>query len=360
MLITLKDVAEEVGVSVHSVSAVLNGKAKHYRISQETSRRVKETAKRLGYDPENHRSARQMAARRHGIKIPNNVIAVCATPSKRPFHEQPFEGRILEGIEEAADRYNLDVLLCRLRPERLPRLIAKKEVDGVIMLNGRPKFLNAIRNLDLPLVKTGSSYSDCHVVSAQHRKGATLATSHLIELNHRCIAFIGHAVDVSVEESILLDAARERLAGFKDAMAEMQLPAEHIDISLRESYPEVGGCAFEKLWEKSGGTITAVVCYNDTIAMGVIDSAQKLGLKVPEDLSVTGFDNISVRYGSELSISSVHYDRREMGVQAVEILIGACDGSIGNAKEPISKVLPTYFIQGETTAAFNSAAREPG
>jgi LacI family transcriptional regulator len=231
----------------------------------------------------------------------------------------------------------------------LPRLIEKGEVDGVIILSGIAEQLRLLCRLGLPVVKLGSTFSDCHSVSAAHEEGVRLATEHLIALGHRRIAFIGHEVKIAPCESTLVEAAQKRLRGFRTAMKKAALPAQWIDSTLRESFPDYGARAFESLWEKSRGEITAVVCYNDTLAMGVLQAAQKLGLKVPRDLSVVGFDNVSQDYHFEPCLASVHFDRHQMGVRAVEILMQAREAS-NSAPAHIQEKLPVAFVAGATTA----------
>lgn len=350
---TLKDVAREVGVSAHSVSAVLNGKAEQYRISLATQERIEKMAAQLGYDPDNNRSARQMAARKHGIKMLSNVIAVCSHPSSRPVHKLPFEGEMLDGIESAADIQGMDVLMCRLRSDRLPRLLERGEVDGIITVNSMPARLESLRQLQIPIVHLGSAAPAVHSISAQHYKGMLLVTSHLIELGHRNIAFIGHDTALSPKESTLLDAARQRFAGFHAAMDKANLPIAHVDCSLRESFIEDGARAFTALWGQSAEKITAVVCYNDRLAMGVIQAAREMGLVVPEDLSVVGFDAVSEEFGFDPFITSVKYDRVLMGERAVEILDKCRHGKVlsSNGKSTfIQEELPVRFVEGATTA----------
>jgi len=351
--VTLKDVAREVGVSAHSVSAVLNGKAEHYRISPATQQRIEKMALELGYDPDNNRSARQMAARKHGVKMLSNVIAVCSNPDSQPVHQQPYVAEFLDGIESVADEQGLDVLTCRLRTDRLPRMIEKEEVDGIIMLNSKTSQLDTLQSLHLPVVKLGSCYPGMHSISAEHYEGTRMATACLVESGHRQIAYIGHDTSFDVHDSVLLEAAQKRFSGFQDVMEKAQMPVEYYDCTLRESYPEEGVRAFHSLWEQSGGKITAVVCYNDTIAMGVILAARQMGLEVPHDLSVVGFDAVSDRYLFEPFITSVGYDRVLMGKRAVEILMQYRQGDNAPAKEErqyIQEVLPVHFVEGATTA----------
>jgi len=350
MSVSQKEIAQYLGVSQALVGMALNS---HPRISVATRTRVQNAATELGYDRDLNRAARQMAARRHGLRILNNVIAVCSNPSSAPVHQQPFESDILDGIESVADAQGMDVLMCRLRTERLPRLIEKSEVDGIIMLSSKAEQLNALHPFDIPIVKLGSSHPGIHSVSAEHYKGTVLTTSHLIELGHQNIAFIGHDITLSAKESALIDAASKRFAGYQAAMQKAKLPVKHMDCSLRDSFPEDGARAFKTLWKKSAGKITAVVCYNDTLAMGVIQAAREIGLAVPRDLSVVGFDAVSTRFAFEPFISSLGYDRELMGKRAVEILLECRQGNTvlrGAESGFIREELPVHFVEGVTTA----------
>ena len=139
-------------------------------------------------------------------------------------------------------------------------------------------------------------------------------------------------------------------------MQKAKLPVKHVDCSLRDSFPEDGARAFIALWKQSTKKITAVVCYNDTLAMGVIQAAQEMGLAVPKDLSVVGFDAISTRFAFEPFISSVGYDRGLMGKRAVEILMQVRESVNGRSDEAIQhgkmiqEELPVHFVEGATTA----------
>ena len=348
MPISQKEIAQHLGVSQALVGMALNS---HPRISAATRTRVENAAKELGYDRDLNSSARQMAAKRHGLRILNNVIAVCSNFTNVPVHQQPFENEILNGIENAAVKHNLDVMQCRLRSGRLPRLIEKCEVDGIISLSGHPQHLKRIKQLEIPHVKAGSNSRDQHSVSVKHYDGIAKVTEHLLKLGHRKIAYIGHDLQVTENESTLVEVARQRYAAYEATMQKAGLPIQFVDCSLRDHFPENGAAAFSSLWQKSKGKITAVVCYNDTLAMGVVSQAAQLGLQVPSDLSVTGFDDISKQYAFAPILTSVWYDRELMGRRAVEILMKERDQYFVDKKTVhIQEELPVQFVPGETSA----------
>ena len=348
MAISQKEIAQHLGVSQALVGMALND---HPRISAATRIRVENAAKQLGYDRDLNSGARQMAAKRHGLRILNNVIAVCSNFTGVPVHQHPFENEILHGIESAAEKHNLDVMQCRLRSGRLPRLIEKGEVDGVISLSGHPQHLSRIKQLDIPLVKAGSNSIDNHSVSVRHYEGIQKVTRYLIKLGHRKIAYIGHDLQLTENESTLVETAKQRYVAYETAMQSAGLPIEFTDCSLRDHFPENGAAAFTSLWRKSQGKITAVICYNDTLAMGVVRQAEQLGLNVPDDLSVTGFDDISRQYAFAPILTSVWYDRELMGRRAVEILMKERDQYFADKKTAyIRAELPVRFVTGKTTA----------
>lgn len=348
-MITMKDVAREAGVSVHSVSAVLNGNAKRYRISQATSERIQAKAVQLGYDPDDNRGARQLAARKYGTRILHDIIAVCTVPGPLPLHEQPFESMILSGIESMADEHDLDVLQCRLRPSHVPRWIEKGEVDGVIMLSSNVEHFQVVKQFNLPVVAIGSAYPLTHNVSAGHYQGTYFSTSHLLSLGHRCIGYIGHDTLLGPEESALTDAAVQRLAGFQAAMSEVSSTLAFVDTSLRDSFPSEGEQAFERLWQQSGGALTGIVCYNDTLAIGAVAAATKLGLQVPGDLSVVGFDNISRHFELAPQITSISFDRHLMGSRSVEIILKMREQNSESVMGYIRDELPVRLVEAQTT-----------
>lgn len=355
-MVTLKDVARESGVSVPLVSAVVNGKADQYRISMITRAKVEEMAQQMGYSPDNNRSARQMAARKHGVRIANNVIAVCAVAqsSKSPsLHLRPYDGEILRGIDYKAFELGLDVLICSHFGGRLPRLLEQGEVDGIIPLVSTPESLQQIMACGIPIAKIIISYESDHNhnILIEDKQGILEAARHLVKLGHRNIAYVGHRIARDVSDSILLGAARERYAGFEQAMQEANLPLQYVDATLAEQSMAAADAAMDKLWEQSHGEITAVVGYNDVMAMGIVRSLQKRGLKVPGDVSVVGFDDTSNEYAFEPRITSVSYDRFNLGQRAVEALFNSRPQWLAGEKmELVREVWPVTFVERESTA----------
>jgi len=360
-MVTLKDIAEKAGVSTQLVSVVINGKAEKYRISPATSERIAQMARQMGYDPENHRGARQMVARRNGHRIPSDVIAVCtvvhndtapkAASGEHPssIYDHPYTGDILHGIEAAAGKVGVDVLICRHCAEKLPRLIERQEVDGVIVLAAGENVRAQIRELNLPTVNLINESASFHNITLADHQGIYEAVQYLAGLGHSDIAYIGHLVDP--EAGRIYQASRRRFAGFQAAMLDCGLEAKYVDTSLNLQNLEVADAAMEGLWKKSRGKITAVVCYNDILAMGAILALQKRGIQVPAEVSVTGLDDISQQFAFTPSITSVFYDRFKLGQRAVEILWDSRPQWLAGKKSKlVHEELPVKLALRESTA----------
>jgi DNA-binding LacI/PurR family transcriptional regulator len=348
-MVTLKDVARESGFSVPLVSAVVNGKADQYRISQATREKVEAMARQMGYGPDNNRSARQMAARKHGTRIAYNVIAISAAVEHdrtHSVHHSPFAGELLRGIDYMAYQCGLDVLMCRHYDNKLPRFLEQREVDGIIPLVSTEESRRQIEALGLPMVQLiGPRKGIPHSILIENKRGMWEAVRHLVKLGHRHIAYIGQ------EKSSFQGAPRERYAGYEQAMREGGLPLEYVDVTRKETTMTAAGFTMDALWERSHGEITAVACYNDVYAMGAIRSLRKRGLRVPEDVSVTGFDDVSEEYSFEPRLTSVYFDRFQLGQRAVEVLFHSRPQWLaGEAIEPVHEIFPVQFVERGSTA----------
>jgi LacI family transcriptional regulator len=325
-MVTMKDVAKELGISIQSVSAVLNGKAEKYRISAATCERVTQKAQQMGYQLESNMGARQLAASKFGHRILNDVIAITAivTPgddndSSWALHHHPYSGEIVRGIEETAHRYGLDVLLCRLYENKLPRLLEKRDVDGIIPISSSPESWKNIARLNIPTVKMVGPQPGVHNLLVDNRSGIRQIVEHLASLGHRHIAYLGHRIEMNAYESILLGASRERVAAFREIMQELNLSTAYMDTSLKHQTRELAARQACLLLQKHP-EITAIACHNDTLAIGAINGIQSLGLRVPDDISVAGFDNWASQTDFTPAVTSVETHRYELGKRAVEMI----------------------------------------
>jgi LacI family transcriptional regulator len=332
MSVTQKDIAERLNISQSQVARALSGRsAGRSAVSAETRQRIEAVAREMGYVFGTNHGAREMAARRHGNRIHTGAIAVLyPTLEGTSLRQLPFFSPVLDGMESEAVVQGLDIFMCMVRHKEVPRLIRDGGVDGVISISGvapEMRTTQAVYALDIPIVTFQSSAEGAGSVMPDDRGGAYLATRHLIELGHRHIAFLG------IESPGYAETCIARLEGYRDAMREagIQVRDEWIENSLPYHSTQVGaycpgcdGCAccrgFDRLLERNPEFLTAIVCYNDPVAMGTVVRARAHGLAVPHDLSVVGFDNTSEQYHFLPTITSVNIQRYEMGQRCVRLL----------------------------------------
>jgi len=319
MPVTQKEMAERLGVSRQLVSFALAGKP---GVSAKVRENVRALALELGYEEHTNRSARLLAGRRNGRRAKSGIIAlILPSPTSSPIRSHPFHSQLLDNIELEAEVRGLDVFICSMRNEGIPPLVRELGVDGLITMGYHAALQEAVRSEAIPNVQffIESPGAICLMVDA--RRGVAQATEHLIELGHRRIAYMGHRPEFS--------NASERLAGYVEALQPRSLDIEDRlqELSIVSQSAAAGARGFDALlardpaFARTGKPhFTGLVCYNDTLAMGAVERAEELGIRVPDDLSVVGFDDVSAAHGFRPALTSVSFDRAAMGRRAVELL----------------------------------------
>lgn len=332
---TLSDVASAVGVSRGTVSKALNGRDD---ISEETRERVLAAVAKLGYQPTTGRS---LGPSRRAVAVVFDIPA------------SPYIVGVLQGVLAASTEVGID-LLTRLAPDRASRTqravargwIAEQQDAGVVGIIGltlsRPSaLLEAAGNANLPFVMVDP-------VDAQHRQmvsvgssnwaGARTAAEHLLALGHRRIAWIG-----GPQAS---DAARDRLYGYQAALDKAGVG---VDPSLIRSGPFdiATGALYARELLEAPHRPTAIMAADDEIAVGVLATAHKLGVSVPHELSVMGFDDTPQAAWTTPPLTTVHQHLNGMGAMAVQTILAMADGH-----EPSSRhvELATSLMVRDSTA----------
>ena len=311
----IKDVAAAAGVSVTTVSHVLNDVA-YARVGVETRERVHEAAQRLGYGP--NRVARALRTQRSGmIGFISEEIATT-----------PHAGRIILGAEEAARArgYNLMIINSTStgtddsRESDVADLL-DRQVDGILYATMYHRKLAVPKNLAaLPSVLVDSE-DISHTVSSvipDEIGGARSAVQTLIDAGHSRIGMINNTDDVP--------ATHSRLQAFRETLAAAGLTF-HEDLVQSEHSEVPGGYEAALRLLGTDSPPTAVFCYNDRMAMGAYRAAAELGLRIPQDVSFVGFDNQQLiaenLFPALTTVALPHY---EMGAWAIENLIDAIEG----------------------------------
>lgn len=329
---TIYEVAKRAGVSTATVSRVLS---RPEVVAPATRRKVLQAVERLGFEPNfAAKNLRTLQSRKLLVTVPDL--------------SNPFFSLILQGIEDAAQREGYAVLVGdtehdEKREERYALMLKRKEADGLIFLGHRlPKeaarLLKAMAPKPAPIVN-GCEFSPRLGVPSVHidnAKAAAEAMDHLYRLGHRRIA----VVTGPLESPLSRDRLRGASTRAKTERADRDLTVMQGDFSIAS-----GAAAAEKLLLRSDAP-TAIFCFNDEMAIGVIDAARRLRRTVPKDLSVVGFDDIRFARYTDPPLTTVAQPMREIGEGTVRLLLEILRG---NEISPVSVTLPhTLMVRGTT------------
>jgi DNA-binding LacI/PurR family transcriptional regulator len=262
--------------------------------------------------------------------------------------DDPFASEVTSGIEEIANDRRYAVILANSHadPERERRVVqelAERRVDGIIVTSSRvgALYLPLLKELDVPIVLVNDQYPGefVHSVMIANQEGARAAAQHLIDLGHRRIAYL---CDRNGYQS---DA--ERLAGYKEALAAAGI-AFAPDLAIHgDSSPQTAIEAMDALLCLRHPP-TAVCCYNDMTALGAMRAIRARGLRVPEDISVTGFDDLFFAAYLTPALTTVRQPMRRMGQMAMENLFKLMSGEESVAQIRVDSEL---IVRGSTGKA---------
>jgi len=238
----------------------------------------------------------------------------------------PFAGEVACGIEQAANDHGYAVFLANSNADaecerKTVQAMAERRVDGIIVTSSRvgSDYLPMLAELNVPMVLVNDQYPGefVHSVMIANRDGTRAAAEHLIELGHRRIAYLG---DRNGYQS---DA--ERLAGYKEALAAAAIAFAPELAVEGDSLPDTAIEEMDALLQLNHPP-TAVVCYNDMTALGAMRAIRARGLRVPEDVSVTGFDDLFFAAYLTPALTTVRQPMRRMGQMAMESLFKLMSG----------------------------------
>lgn len=304
----VKDVAAEAGVSLGTVSNVLNHPE---RVSEESRLRVQAAIQALGFV--RNESARQLRAGR------SQLVAYLVLDVANPFFAD-----VAQGIDEVIRRAGLGLVLCNSNEDpaierRYAELMEQQRVRGILVTpaDGDDTALRSIPARGTPLVYVDRVVPDHHgcSVAVDDVLGGRIATAHLIELGHRRIAFIGGPSELS--------QVVDRQTGAHEAIAAAGLPPDAlVDIETRSLSFAAGRSAGEQLLGlPSGKRPTAAVCANDLVALGLLQHTISTGRSVPNDLAIVGYDDIDFAAAAAVPLTSVHQPRHKIGRTAARLLL---------------------------------------
>jgi LacI family transcriptional regulator len=329
--ILLKDIAEATGFSINTVSRALRGDSK---ISAASRNKIQESAKLLGYIPNS--IAASMRSNH------SKMVGIISADSANPFFSE-----VVRGIEEMASKADYHILLASTEESMqkecdLIKMFLCRKVDGIISMpvfDTNTKHLQLYQSLDIPFIFPGRRLEGLNEHSILHndRDGQRQVIEHFISNGHVKILYIAGPKKVS--------NTIDRLAGLAEAYSNNALELNPDYIVEASGHIEDGYYLTNQALNRGMG-FTAVACFNDMIAMGVLKSLYENNLRVPEDIEVFGYDNLYMSQFMQPSLSTVDVPKYRLGYVAMETLIEHIqDPNL----EYTTKDFPTRLVFRETT-----------
>jgi LacI family transcriptional regulator len=332
MRVTIKDIAKKTNLSITTVSLVLNNKPN--KISQSTKERIYKAVKELNYMPN------QIARALVSDKV--NAIGLII-----PDITNMYFAELAKIVEKETRKFGYNIMLCDSGNDSMQqidfiKMLYQNGIKGVIMAisadaSTHETTFSMVKKFDMTVVLIDRFVSEYNIdsVVVNNRHGAYMAAKHLLELGHRKIGCI-----TGPDE---LQDSRERYAGFVQAMNEYGVPIEKSLVYHGDYNMESGICGGEALLNQG---VTAIFTFNDMMAYGVYQMAEKHKTRIPQQLSVIGFDNIMFSSLLSVPLTTISQPVNEMGIKAVEILMRKMEST--EKKSEIFVFEPEIIIRTST------------
>jgi DNA-binding LacI/PurR family transcriptional regulator len=353
MPLTLEHIAQLTGVSRATVSRVVNNQP---NVRPEVRERVWQVIRENDYHP--NLSARSLVTRRTHL-----IALVIPERYNSNLLEVPYFQMLLKGIVEvcAANDYFATLVVTPFLLDRYEfrrRVLAGNMFDGVIVSLARASesLLNLLQESEKPFICVGRPFEHPKVrfVDVDNFDGARNATNYLIDLGHKRIATIAGPLDIS-------DGA-DRLAGYRQALEHAGIPYDEQLVAYGDFTKESGMSGIKQLLPRNP---TALFCADDMMAVGVLEVLRAEGIRVPDDLSIVGFDDDALAPMTNPPLTTVYQPVADLGRVATELLFELLNGTNNDDSEeksnrvtdiPRSRVLPTRLvIRGSAVAALREA-----
>jgi len=342
--VTVYDIAKEANVSVATVSRVLNNTAP---VKKATRDKINELINKHQFQP--NALARSLSKKETGM------IGFLL-----PDITNPFFPEVLSGFDSEARKMGYTFFLCDtvitnedsaeqyLRESQYLNVLMEKQVDGIVMLGGRVdlaspgeeltrEVVELAKRVPVLLINGNLGGAPLNRVAADEKAGAGLAVSHLIELGHTDIALIGGYLGMS--------NTLQRRLGFLRTMQRNGLKPRK-EAMLHGGFSVAKGIRFAEQLFQLPQLPTAIMCMNDLVAIGALQAANKAGLRVPEDISIVGYDDIPFASYSIPELTTVSLRANEMGQAAAGVL----HKMIGKEKVPRTTIIHPELVVRKSTA----------
>lgn len=327
MKVNIYDVAKAANVSIATVSKVINNTG---RIGEETKQKVLDVIKELDYKP--------------------NLIAsalmgknTCTIGFILPDLANPFFSELARYVEDIASKYNYNVVICSTdylseKEEMYVSLLMQKNVDGFILASGFENLesIKKVQKANIPfvLVARNAPVENLNLVSISDFHAGYKATEYLIQNGHKNISIIARDIWSN----------RERFKGYIQAMNDYGLQPMREKYYAKESTLHAGYTSLQKIMGDKSNKPTGIFACNDLLAAGAIKYCKKMGIQVPSDLSVIGFDNTILTEIIDPPLTTIAQPQNEIATEAFKLLFEAINGE----KNVRKIILDTEIIERET------------
>jgi LacI family transcriptional regulator len=344
---TMAEIAEQSGVSLSTVSLVLREKP---GVGHDTRQRVLEVARDLGYIPKKQASP-------YAATVTNIGMIVKADPDRVP-QANKFYSHVVAGIETACRRRQVNLLYATMTvdedsyPLELPRLLLEaNSADGLLLVGAflNEALIQLVEHRSTPIVLVDAyAPSDMYdTVVSDNFAGAFKAVTHLIEHGHRQIGLVGSHPDA-------YPSIQERERGYIQALEDHDISDHFVAEGHIIRAEEIAEATTDLL--RSNPQITAIFAVNDEVAITTMDVARNLGRRLPDDLSIVGFDNIDLADCVSPALTTMHVDKLGMGRLAVQLLVNRIEHP---ESSPVRAVVRPRLVERSSIRRVRSRDRGP-
>ncbi|WP_427338919.1 LacI family DNA-binding transcriptional regulator [Caloranaerobacter sp. DY30410] len=334
MSVTIKDVARIAGVSISTVSRVINNSKP---VSPEIRKKVLDVIEEIGYKP--NEIARTLVTKK------SFLIGVIVTDIGNSYIAD-----MVRGIEEVGKMYNYDILLCSTYGDKAAelkymQLLNRKQVEGIILVSDvlNPEIKEQIDKYDIPFVFLSrfSHQEDYATVTIDYIDASYEMTKYLVSLGHRNILYLGVKEDVNSLENM-------KIKGFEKASTDTE--DMNSNIYFAKGYKIEDGYEAAKEIFKTYNDFTAIYCSNDELAIGVMNYCYDNKIRIPDDISVVGFGDISIVSNLRPRLTTIKIPFYDIGAVAIRRIIKELK------KEPLEEkrtILPFHLQKRDSSKKLN-------
>lgn len=328
---SIKDVALKAHVSTTTVSHVVN---RTRFVSDKVRGEVEAAIRELGYVPSAvARSLKSNTTKTIGMLIPN-----CSNP---------YFAEIVRSVEDHCFGAGYTLILCNTdddphRQGAYLQVLSEKRIDGMIIIStGEDKdLLRLLQGLPIPTVLLDREIDEvnCDLVETAHLQGGMMATDHLIGLGHRRIACLAGPAD--------LNSSLQRIEGWRTALAKSGLASETADLLWHSDFSSQGGFSTMQSILASPLAPTAVFVCNDLMCIGALSAAHEAGVRIPQDMSLIGFDDIELARFASPALTTIAQPKHRIGVVAVDMVLERIQGGRVQARQVLLQ--PELIVRSST------------